>query len=70
MFLSWIATFTAISSALGAKSAGQVPIRNGVIGGVATTKAPTVKSETVQSFATTSGALRVVENSGVCGTCF
>ncbi|KAJ7935823.1 alpha/beta-hydrolase [Mycena leptocephala] len=68
MFLSWIATFTAISSALGAKSAGQVPIRNGVIGGVATTKAPTVKSETVQSFATTSGALRVVENSGVCET--
>ncbi|KAF7370026.1 Carboxypeptidase [Mycena sanguinolenta] len=68
MLLSWIVTFTAISSALGAKSAGQVPIRNGVIGGVATTKAPTVKAEMAQSFATTPGALRVVENSGVCET--
>ncbi|KAJ6586387.1 serine carboxypeptidase [Mycena vulgaris] len=68
MLLSWIVTFTAISSALGAKSAGQIPIRNGVIGGVATTKASTVKAETVQSFATKPGALRVVENSGVCET--
>ncbi|KAF7344245.1 Carboxypeptidase [Mycena venus] len=68
MLLSWIATFTAVSSALGAKSAGQVPIRDGVIGGVTTTKAPTVKTETVQSFATKPGALRVVEDSGVCET--
>ncbi|KAJ7803441.1 serine carboxypeptidase [Mycena olivaceomarginata] len=67
MILSWIVTFTSISFALGAKSAGQVPIRNGVIGGVVTTKAPTVKAETVQSFATKPGTLRVVENSGVCG---
>ncbi|KAJ7114342.1 serine carboxypeptidase [Mycena epipterygia] len=68
MLLFWIVTFTAISSALGAKSAGQVPIHNGVIGGVATTKTSTVKVETVQSFATKPGALRVVENSGVCET--
>ncbi|KAJ7776290.1 serine carboxypeptidase [Mycena metata] len=68
MLLPWIVTLTAIPSALGAKSAGQVPIRNGVIGGVFTTKAPTVKTETVPSFATKPGALRVVENSGVCET--
>ena len=72
MLLSWIVTSTAILSALGAKSAGQVPIRDGVIGGVAlgTTKAPTVKAATVQAFATKPGSLRIVENSGVCGTCF
>ncbi|KAJ7017684.1 serine carboxypeptidase [Mycena alexandri] len=68
MLLSWIVTITAIPSALAAKSAGQVPIRNGVIGGVVTTKTPTVEAETVQSFATKPGALRVVENSGVCET--
>ncbi|KAJ7251079.1 serine carboxypeptidase [Mycena rebaudengoi] len=68
MLLSWIVTFTAIPSALGAKSAGQVPIRDGVIGGVVTTKTPTVEAETVLSFATKPGALRVVENSGVCET--
>ncbi|KAJ7189887.1 serine carboxypeptidase [Mycena pura] len=68
MLLSWIVTSTAILSVLGAKSAGQVPIRNGVIGGVGTTKAPTVKAETVQAFATKPGSLRIVENSGVCET--
>lgn len=71
MLFSWIVSFTAISSALGAKSAGQIPIRGGVIGGVATNISPTVQPEVLQPFATTPGALRVIENSGVCGMrCF
>ncbi|KAJ7681923.1 serine carboxypeptidase [Mycena polygramma] len=68
MRLPWIFSFTAISSALAAKSPGQIPIRDGVIGGVATTTSATVQPETLQPFATTPGALRVVENSGVCET--
>ncbi|KAJ7223859.1 serine carboxypeptidase [Mycena haematopus] len=68
MLLSWLLSFTAISSALGAKSAGQIPSRNGAIGGVATTKAPTVEAEISQSSTTTPGKLRLVENSGVCET--
>ncbi|KAJ6556987.1 serine carboxypeptidase [Mycena vulgaris] len=68
MFLAWLISLTAVSSVLGVKSAGQIPIREGVIGGVATTKSATVKSESLQPFATTPGALRVVENSGICET--
>ncbi|KAJ7025919.1 serine carboxypeptidase [Mycena alexandri] len=68
MLLPWLVSFTAISSALGAKSAGQIPIRDGVIGGVSTTQSATLKPETLQPFATTPGALRVVQNSGICET--
>ncbi|KAJ7075065.1 serine carboxypeptidase [Mycena belliarum] len=68
MLLSWLVPLATISSALGGKSAGQIPIREGVIGGVRSTPAPAPEAETLQSFATTPGALRVVENSGVCET--
>lgn len=54
-----------ISGVLG----GQVPIVDGVLGGVRTTpRQSAAKVETVQPAATTPGKLRVVENSGVCET--
>jgi hypothetical protein len=65
--LAWIVSLATVSSVLAAKSAGQIPIREGVIGGVTTTRSTTVKEETLQPLATTPGALRVVENSGICG---
>ncbi|KAJ7149436.1 serine carboxypeptidase [Mycena crocata] len=68
MLLPWLLPLVSIVPVFGAKSVGQIPIRDGVIGGVATTKTPTVKDESLTSFATTPGALRVVENSGVCET--
>ncbi|KAJ7452963.1 serine carboxypeptidase [Mycena galericulata] len=68
MLLPWLVLLTAVSSAFGAKSAGQIPIRNGVIGGVGAPKPATVKSQVLQPLATTPGALRVVENSGICET--
>ncbi|KAJ7876222.1 alpha/beta-hydrolase [Mycena leptocephala] len=64
-YISRLQTFLVPTSA---KSAGQIPIRGGVIGGVATNISPTVQPEVLQPFATTPGALRVVENSGVCET--
>lgn len=68
MLFPWISLLASvpISTVLALKSAGQVPIRNGVIGGVGN-KTTTVKAETLQSFATTPGKLRVTENSGICG---
>ncbi|KAJ7677035.1 serine carboxypeptidase [Mycena polygramma] len=54
-----------ISAVVGLKSPGQVPVRNGVIGGVGN---KTVKAENLKSFATTPGKLRLVENSGICET--
>jgi hypothetical protein len=67
MLLTWLVSFTVFGSVLGAKSAGQIPIRGGVIGGVSPTHTTPVKVETLKSFATTPGALRMVENSGICG---
>ncbi|KAJ7149719.1 serine carboxypeptidase [Mycena filopes] len=68
MLLSSLVSLAAISSALASPSAGQIPIRDGVIGGVSTTKSATIKSQVLQPLATTPGALRVVENSGICET--
>nr|GAT47487.1 carboxypeptidase s1 [Mycena chlorophos] len=48
--------------------AGQIPVRNGVIGGVSETPAPIVEKTSTKPLVTTPGALRVVENSGVCET--
>ena len=51
---------------------GQVPVINGIIGGVplpsssGTTK-PVAQQLPLTSFVTTPGKLRVTENSGVCG---
>ncbi|KAJ7504986.1 serine carboxypeptidase [Mycena galericulata] len=68
MLLHWIVSLTAVSSAFSLANAGQIPVRNGVIGGVDSTSS-VVKAETPQSVVTTPGALRgVVENSGVCET--
>ncbi|KAJ6490857.1 serine carboxypeptidase [Mycena sanguinolenta] len=68
MLLTWLVSFTAVGSVLGEKSAGQIPIRGGVIGGVPPTQTTPVKAETLNTFATTPGALRVIENSGICET--
>ncbi|KAJ7634047.1 serine carboxypeptidase [Mycena rosella] len=67
MLLPWVSLLASlpISTVLGLKSAGQVPIRNGVVGGVGN---KTLKAETIKEFATTPGKLRVVENSGICET--
>ncbi|KAF7345755.1 Carboxypeptidase [Mycena venus] len=81
MILSWLVLFTAVSYALGGKSTGQIPIRNGVVGGVGAKKSTTASTSTPTSRptntatsiptstpTTTPGALRVVENSGICET--
>ncbi|KAJ7452966.1 serine carboxypeptidase [Mycena galericulata] len=67
MRFTWVSLLASvsISTVVALKSAGQVPIRNGVIGGVGN---KTVKAETIQQFATTPGKLRVTENSGICET--
>ncbi|KAF7358674.1 Carboxypeptidase [Mycena sanguinolenta] len=67
MLFSWFVLLATASSAWAAKSAGQIPIRNGVIGGVSNTTTK-VKVDVVQPFATTPGALRVTQNSGICET--
>jgi hypothetical protein len=67
MLLTWLVSFAVVGSVLGAKSAGQIPIRGGIIGGVSPTQTTPVKTETLKPFAATPGALRVVENSGICG---
>ncbi|KAJ7635279.1 Alpha/Beta hydrolase protein [Roridomyces roridus] len=68
MLVPWLSVLAALPSSVYAlKSAGQVPVRNTVIGGVGSNK--TVKAEaTLHEFATTPGKLRVTENSGVCET--
>ncbi|KAF7304454.1 Carboxypeptidase [Mycena chlorophos] len=55
-------------SGLAVVLAGQIPVRNGVIGGVSETPAPIVEKTATKPLVTTPGALRVVENSGVCET--
>ncbi|KAL1938629.1 hypothetical protein VTO73DRAFT_11444 [Trametes versicolor] len=65
-----LSAFTALLAALPAATVfgGQVPIVNGVLGGVQTT--PKVKTDVINAApaATTPGKLRVVQNSGVCET--
>lgn len=55
-------------------SAGQVPVVDGVIGGVRTSDSTTKNLETlasdVRASTPTPGALRVTENSGICGECY
>ncbi len=45
---------------------GQVPVVDGILGGVANTSASAVKLPKVD-VATAAGDLRVTENSGICG---
>jgi hypothetical protein len=49
--------------------AGQIPVIDGVVGGVRSSKETTnkFKSATLNSTAVTPGALRYTENSGICG---
>ncbi|KAJ7089473.1 serine carboxypeptidase [Mycena epipterygia] len=81
MLLSWLVLFTATAYVLGGKSAGQIPVRNGVVGGVGAKKSTIAPTSTPTSTptrtatsipastpTTTPGALRVVENSGICET--
>ncbi|KAJ7138626.1 alpha/beta-hydrolase [Mycena filopes] len=62
MLFLWVSVLAAHAYAF-TPSPGQVPVRNGVVGGVGN---KTLK--TITEFATTPGKLRVVENSGVCET--
>lgn len=48
-------------------SSHQIPVVNGVIGGVRSVRSTPKIDLNVQSFATTPGKLRHVENSGICG---
>ncbi|KAF7342668.1 Carboxypeptidase [Mycena sanguinolenta] len=68
MLVTWLISSTVVGSLLGATSAGQIPIRGGVIGGVSPAQTTPVKAETLKTVVTTPGALRVVENSGICET--
>ncbi|KAJ7477378.1 serine carboxypeptidase [Mycena latifolia] len=65
MHFPWVSLLAALPSVVGLKSAGQIPTRNGIVGGVGN---KTLKAETVKQFATTPGKLRVTENSGICET--
>ncbi|KAJ7733030.1 serine carboxypeptidase [Mycena metata] len=69
MLFPWVSglALLPISALAVTPSAGQVPIRNGVVGGVGN-KTVKVETDTVKQFATTPGKLRVTENSGVCET--
>ncbi|KAJ7197979.1 serine carboxypeptidase [Mycena pura] len=64
MLLPALGLLSVVSFAL----AGQIPSRDGVIGGVSKSPPVQVEAEQLQPLATTPGALRVVENSGVCET--
>ena len=65
----------ALAAALAFPATGfakQIPVVDGVIGGVGTTSAPEAETLTADAStaadAITPGALRVTENSGICGT--
>ena len=69
---SVLITIFVLPALIGGAQGGQFPTVNGVIGGVPSRDARTFKtlSEAFENAAspTTPGKLRVVENSGVCGT--
>ncbi|KAI0662827.1 serine carboxypeptidase [Cubamyces menziesii] len=69
MFLR-LSAVTALLAALPAATvlAGQVPLVNGVVGGVETTPKAKAAAVSPKPAATTPGKLRIVENSGVCET--
>ncbi|KAF8989945.1 serine carboxypeptidase [Cyathus striatus] len=48
--------------------AGQIPVVDGVLGGVSNSTATTSRLKVLSTSATTPGKLRVVENSGICET--
>jgi carboxypeptidase C (cathepsin A) len=64
MRLLWLSLISSISLALG----GQIPVVDGVLGGVPTTFDNDIEVETASTSAVTPGKLRFVENSGVCET--
>lgn len=65
---TWL-SLAILSTAGYASARGQFPVVNGVIGGIPV-NGFTVQSENFTTAATTPGALRVTENSGVCGMSF
>ena len=69
MFLR-LSALTALLAALPSLTVrgGQIPLVNGVYGGVGPATAADTKLAAVSPAATTPGKLRVVENSGVCET--
>ncbi|KAJ7725953.1 serine carboxypeptidase [Mycena metata] len=71
MLLPLLVSLTAVSSVFGAKDSGQFLVVDGVVGGVPKSnsfRTEAVQAEPLRSFTTTPGALRTVENSGVCET--
>ncbi|PFH53266.1 hypothetical protein AMATHDRAFT_1338 [Amanita thiersii Skay4041] len=66
MLLSYISALAAVISVIRV-NAGQIPVVNGVIGGVSNATASTSPAD-FKIAATTPGQLRVVENSGICET--
>ena len=66
--IAFLAAFQVSSAATGG---GQIPVVDGVIGGISPNSGSTqstAQSSSLTSFATTPGKLRFTENSGVCGT--
>ena len=60
-FLASVPFFTGVH-------AGQVPVVNGVIGGVPNTTSSSTRPTTFSAASVAAGGLRIVENSGICGT--
>lgn len=48
---------------------GQIPVIEGILGGIPSVIPDTVKKADTLPSVTTPGKLRIVENSGVCGRC-
>ena len=66
--IAFLAAFQVSSAAIGGR---QVPVVDGVVGGIPANSGSTqstAQSLSLTSFATTPGKLRFKENSGVCGT--
>ncbi|KAF8636217.1 hypothetical protein AX17_003703 [Amanita inopinata Kibby_2008] len=66
MRVSYLSAFLAATSFVGV-SARQIPVINGIIGGVSNTT-KTTKAAKVKATTAATGGLRVVENSGICET--
>jgi len=66
MFLDRVGLAFAAAAITG-ELGGQIPIIDGILGGISNTTSP-IKSKLLSIAATTPGKLRVVENSGICET--
>jgi hypothetical protein len=62
--ITYLAAFQASSSVIASR---QVPVVDGIIGGVPSSSGTAKSAAPLTSLVTTPGKLRVTENSGVCG---